>query len=97
MEEHRLSLIVARVTGGDRGRAEIASHAMEEVVSGVARVVLVLRRSVGATDAQRRADVVRELRDERRIGGRGARARTMIEMRDVEHESELFAQLGQEQ
>ena len=97
MEEHGLRLIVAGVTGRDRRRAEIASDATEEVVSSVARVVLVFRRSVRPTDAQRGADVVRELRDERRVGGRGARTRAMIEVRNMQDESEFFAQLSHEQ
>src|SRR6266516_168640 len=53
MEEDRLHLIVARVTSGDRRRAEIACDASQELVARVARVVLVLRRCVRATDAER--------------------------------------------
>jgi hypothetical protein len=97
MEQHRLRLIVTRVAGRDRRRAEIASDATKEVVSTIARVVLVLRRSVRSTHAQRRADVVRELRDERCVGGRGARTCAMIEVRDVEDESELVAQLREQE
>src|SRR2546427_4941825 len=84
MEEHRLRLIVARVTRGDRRGAEIACDASQELVARLARVILVLRRCVGATDAERRTDVVRELRDERGVGGGRARASTMVEVRDVQ-------------
>src|SRR2546427_10725259 len=81
MEEHRLRLIVARVTRGDRRRAQIARDASQELVARLAPAILVLRWCGGATDAERRADVVRELRDERGVGGGRARASTMVEMR----------------
>ena len=97
MEEHGLGLIVARVTGRDRGRAEFARDAAQEFVARVARVVLALRCRVRTTDAHRRADVVRELRDERGVRGCCARARAMIEVRDVEHEPELLAQLREDE
>jgi hypothetical protein len=41
--------------------------------------------------------VVGELADERGIGCRGARARAMIEVRDVEDQTELLSQLREDQ
>ena len=93
MEEHRLSLVVERVPGRDRRRAEVLRDTAEERVARVARLFLALRRALGAADADRRADVVGDARDERGIRGRGTRARAMVEVRDVEHEAELVAQL----
>ena len=42
-------------------------------------------------DADRSADVVRDLGDELRILRRVARTRAVVEMRDVQHEPELLA------
>ena len=69
MEEHGLGLIVSRMTGRDRRRAEIMRDATQESVARVARVVLVLRCLFRATDADGRVDVVRDLGDERGVRG----------------------------
>src|SRR5438046_10764893 len=65
VEEDGLGLIVTRVTRRDRRRAEVSCDTSQELVARVARVVLVLRPCLRATDAERRADAVGELRDER--------------------------------
>ena len=41
--------------------------------------------------------MVREIADEGGVGGRGSRASTVIEMRDVEDQAELFFQFGEEE
>src|SRR6266550_2946049 len=97
VEEDGLGLIVTRVTRRDRRRAEIARDTSQERVAGVARIVLVHRRRVRATHTQRGTDVVGELRDERGVGSRRARTRAVIEVRDVKDESELFAQLREDE
>jgi hypothetical protein len=97
MQKDGLGLIVHRVAGRDRGRPDLAREPPEECVAVGARVVLVLRRSCGAPDAQRRADVIREIRDEGSVSWGGARARAVIEVRDVEDEAEFLAELSQDE
>ena len=97
MEQDGLGLVVTRVAGGDRSRAEVACDTSQERIAGVARIVLVLRRRVRATRTQRGADMVGELRDERRVRSGRARTRAVIEVRDVKHEADVVAQLREEE
>jgi hypothetical protein len=81
----------------DRRGTDILGDPAEERIALLARFVLALRRALRAADADRRADQIRDLRDELRILRRVARSRAVIEVRDVQDEPEFLAQLGEDE
>src|SRR5437667_12218099 len=89
MKEDGLGLIVAGVTGGDRGRADLLRGAAEELVARTTRVVLAPCGFVRGPDPDRCTHTVRELSDEVRIGGGRLRTDAEIEVRHVEQEAEF--------
>src|SRR2546428_8481042 len=96
MKEDGLGLIVAGVTGGDRGRADLLRGAAEELVARTTRVVLAPCGFVRAPDPDRCAHAVRELSDEVRIGGGRLRTGAAVRVRHVQGESEFAGAAGQQ-
>ena len=97
MKEDGLGLIVAGVTGGDRGRADLLRGAAEELVARTTRVVLAPCGFVRAPDPDRCAHTVGELSDEVCIGGGRLRTGAVIEVRHVEGEAEFVGEVGEKQ
>src|SRR5207244_6614605 len=97
VKQDGLGLVVARVTGGDAGRAHLERGASEEGVPELARVVLARRRDRSAADPDGRAVPLREVRHELRVLRRCARPQAMVEVRDVEIEAQLWGEVVEEE
>src|SRR5437773_12522847 len=97
MKEDGFGLIVAGVAGRDRGRADLFRCSAQERVSGGPGGVLRLRRPIGAADSDGRAYPVGELRDEVRVLGALFGAGAVVEVRDVDDETELFREIAEDE